>query len=264
MARWRWTWIAALLVLGALTFGACGGGDDGDEHDGDEPRATEPADSGDATSEPDEDEEGGGGGGDAGAFREAAGNFIEADFIASYDALFSPEEGAPTAFTMYKKGTDKFRFDASSTVDGEVLEFILISAGAESGFCLTDAGELGALLGIPPEEGATGGVCFTDDPTGGSFDSLSDDLSDFQEDQLDGATGLPDREIAGQSTRCGTMTDADGTTSEACFTDDGVLAYLKTDDGTEFSATTISGDVSDSDFELPYEVRDFPGASPGE
>jgi hypothetical protein len=267
MIKFRWAWVAVLLALGALMFGACDGGDDNDDGD-DEPVATEPAGDGeDGGEEPEEEEqqeeeeeEEPSGGGDAGDFRGAAGNFIDATFTAEYDATFSGGgEGTPSAFTMYKSGTDKFRFDATSNVSGQEMEFIFISAGDTTGFCLTDAGELAELLGVPAGEG----VCFDSDPTNGGLDSLTAELDDFEDEQLGDATGLPDREIAGQTAKCGTVTEEDGTTSEACFTEDGVLVYLSTSDGTQFTATNISGDVSDSDFELPYEVRDFPGLGGG-
>ena len=260
MTKFRWMWVAVLLALGALTFGACGGGDDDDNSD--EPQATEPAGGEEEPEEEEEEqveEEEPSGGGDAGEFRDNAEKFIDASFKATYDATFSAVEGAPGSFTMYKSGTDKFRFDATSTVDGVDMKFIFISAGDTAGFCLEEAGELGVVLGVDPGEG----VCFANDPTMGSFDTLSDQLNEFEEEELADAEGLPDREIAGETVKCGRDAEDDGTSTEVCFTDDGVLAYLKSDDGTEFSATDLGGEASDSDFELPYEVKDFPGIPGG-
>jgi hypothetical protein len=259
MTKWRWACVAILLALGALVFGACGGGDD-DDDGGDEPRATEPADDDEPAEEgeqqdEEESEDEPSGGGDTGEFIDNAEKFVDASFKATYDATFSEAEGAPGSFTMYKSGTDKFRFDATSTVEGVEMEFIFISAGDTSGFCLTDAGELGALLGVEPGEG----VCFDSDPTQGGFGTLSDQLNQFEDEELADAEGLPDREVAGETVKCGRDADVDGASTEVCFTNDGVLAYLKADDGTEFSATDFGDAPSDSDFELPYKVKDFPG-----
>jgi hypothetical protein len=257
MTKLRWGWVAVLLALGALMFGACGGGDDDDDTT-DEPQATEPAggeDEPEEEEEEEEEEEGEeepSGGGDTGEFVDSAQKFIDASFKTTYNATFAAAEDAPGSFTMYKSGTEKFRFDATSVVDGVEMKFIFISAGDTSGL---EAGELGVLLGVEAGEG----VCFANDPTMGSFDTLSEQLNSFEEDELSDAEGLPDREVAGETVKCGRSTEDDGTSTEVCFTDDGVLAYLKSDDGTEFTATDLGGEPSDSDFELPYEVKEFPG-----
>ncbi len=261
MTKFRWACVAVLLTLGALMFGACGGGDDGDDG-GDEPQATEPAGGGD---EPTEEADQAGGGGDAGDFKDAALAFVDATFRAEYDATFAAQGGGPSTFTIYKDGSGNFRFDASTEVDGQTMEFIVIAAGDTSGFCLTDAGGLGAFLGVAPGELGEilgvepgEGICFANDPTMGGFDSFADEFENI-EDEIGDAEGLPNREIAGKTVKCGRSIAVDDDTVEVCFTDDGALAYLKGADGTEFIATSISDDVSDSDFELPYEVKEFPG-----
>jgi hypothetical protein len=266
MVKWRWAWVAVLLAVGALLFGACDGGDDDDDGGADEPRATEPAGEDEPEEEEEEqqeeeeegegeeEEEPSGEGGDRDEFVAATRSFIDSTFKAEYDANFPAAQGAPTTFTMYKSGTDKFRFDATTEAGGMTLEFFFINAGDTTGFCLSDAGPLAPVLGVEAGQG----VCSTQDPTQGSLDTLSDLLSEFEDEDLDSVETLPSREIAGETAHCGRESGVDGTT-EACITSDGVLAYILADDGTELTATSISDDVSDSDFELPYEIVEFPG-----
>lgn len=73
-----------------------------------------------------------------------------------------------------------------------------------------------------------------------------------------------DRTIAGVDAKCFTVESglADLAEGEMCFSEEGMLLYLRTGSGaTEFTFEAIdaSTDVSDSDFEPPYEIFDLPG-----
>ncbi len=185
-----------------------------------------------------------------------AANTFKADYKLSSTGGDTPLDGT---MTMYKDGSDKFRFDVKSTQDGQPVSITLIQTSDVSAFCLDNAGDLGSLLGV--DSGS--GVCFKNDPTNGAGDiqdlaSTFKELSSVDTQVLDKST----RTIIGQSTQCyhykNTQT---GDTSDTCFSDEGVPLYDKTDSGsdsTTVEATTVAAEVGANDFNLPYVVKDFP------
>lgn len=73
------------------------------------------------------------------------------------------------------------------------------------------------------------------------------------------------RSIAGIDAACftasGALTDLGEGEGEVCFSDEGLLLYLSGEaDGASsvFEATSVSTDVTDEDFEPPYEVIELP------
>src|SRR5207248_11623035 len=78
--------------------------------------------------------------------------------------------------SLFKDGPNNLRFDVRSTQDGQDVKITLIDTADVSAFCLDNAGELGALLGVDAGQG----VCFKNDPTNGSG-GIGDLTSAFKE-----------------------------------------------------------------------------------
>jgi hypothetical protein len=161
--------------------------------------------------------------------------------------------------TLYKDGPDKLRYDVRSTEDGQDVKITLIDTKDISAFCLENAGELAALLGLDPGQG----VCFKNDPTDdtggiGDLTSAFKELSSGDTEVLNHST----RQIIGQDAQCyHYRNNQTSETSDTCFSNDGVPLYDKTDSGSETTtveATSIGAGVQSSDFNLPYEVKDLP------
>jgi hypothetical protein len=156
---------------------------------------------------------------------------------------------------MYKDGTDRLRFDISAEEDGETTSIILINTPDLNAFCMEGAGEFAELLGAE----ATGeGICLDSDPTGGSGAGDFVDIVDEIENGEWELISQSEREIAGQDATCYETRDAEGEVSTACFSDDGHLLAALQPDGSGIEATSVSDDVGDGDFELPYEVVELP------
>jgi len=185
-----------------------------------------------------------------------AGEFAAASFRGEYTLKGGPDSdlGSGT-LVIYKGGSDRLRFDVSGEQDGEVTEIILIQTSSTSAFCLKNAGEFGALLGIP--EG--GGVCFNDDPAGADDETgdYSDLIAQLESGQGE-ITGRSQRQIAGMAADCYQVHGTGGDDSEVCFSADGYLLSTTEEDGSGFEATSVSGSVADADFDLPYQVSELP------
>jgi hypothetical protein len=179
-------------------------------------------------------------------------------FRGEYTLTGAPGDELGSGTLVLFKGTDgRVRFELSAEQEGETIEIILIETEDTSAFCLRNAGEFGALLGVPEGEG----VCFEDDPTfgagAGNFNEILDEIEAGEWEVLERS----EREIAGQDASCFRTRDAAGEVSDVCFNDDGYLLAALQQDGSGLEATDISGDVEDGDFELPYEVRELPDFS---
>jgi hypothetical protein len=248
----------AVLALGSGVFLAACGGDDDD--DGDEtPAATatasdddEPTND-DTTAEPTEDGgDGGGSGGDPEDVKDAARRFIEATYRGEYRVIGDDPDLAGGTMTLYKDG-DRVRFDLAQVQDGEEVEVIFISAEGETGFCLSNAGELGEILDVPEGEG----VCFGQAPGGDTgLASLTEELERLENADIE-VLETSQRTIAGKEAECYRIRES-GEVSEACISDDGELLYTVDADGSGIEATALSGDIPDGVFDLPYELREFP------
>jgi hypothetical protein len=227
----------AVMIAGLTLFAAC---DDGGGDGGNAPSTATDGDSG--------------GDGDTQDLSALAAAFADATFRGEYTLTGSTddEEFTNAMLVIYKDGTDRLRFDLSAEQDGEATELLFIETADTSAFCLRNAGEFGLLLGVPEGDG----VCFNDDPSGGAGD-----YSEIIEDIESGEGEIVERsarEIAGQQADCYRISDAEGSVSDVCFSEEGYLLATTESDGTGLEATTVSGEVGDEDFDLPYEVREFP------
>ncbi len=207
-----------------------------------------------------------GGGGDADPeIRAVADKFAKSTFNATYKATGSEADSlAGGTLILVKDGESKFRFDVTTKQDGQDVAIIFIQTGDTSAFCLKDVGELGGLLGIEPGEG----VCFktSQDDASNPVGSVRDLFSDFDNVNVT-VLEKTARTIAGQEGTCYRTKDNDnGDISTGCFTKDGVMLYVKSegDSPSEIEAQTVSGNVSDDDFTLPYEERELPGVLGGQ
>jgi hypothetical protein len=149
--------------------------------------------------------------------------------------------------------------EVTTKQDGVDTTIIFIETSDLQAFCLKDAGELGALIGV--EQGK--GVCFKTSPTDQSnpVGSIRDSLKDFENANVS-VIEKSNRTIAGQDGRCFKTKDndtADVTTT--CFAADGAMLYVKTegDSASEIEARSINKNVNADDFKLPYEEKELPG-----
>jgi hypothetical protein len=257
MSKIRMMAIAGVL-LGMLVFTACNGDDDDGDSGDETPAATSATGAETPGAEPTEDDgEGNGGGGDNEELQDVADKFSEATFEVAYavtgggaDAPF----GDGSTITITKDGTDRLRFDIQGVQDGEPFDGSFITNGADSYICFT--GESSG--GLVPE-GEEGGCLKSsaDDPTNPTGD-LSDTFSDFDVEGIE-IQQKTEREIAGEDATCYQVLDTESDeVSTACFNDDGVLLAIESADSS-FEATSVGGDVSDSDFEPPYAIVEIPG-----
>jgi hypothetical protein len=249
----------AALLAGLVPLAACGG-DDNDTNGG---GAGSPA-PGATTDGGDIDNNGNGDGapsGDTQDLLDIAQEFTDASFRGEYELTGPPgNDLADGTLVIYKSGADKLRFDLTAEQEGQTIEVILLETADASVFCLKNAGEFGLLLGIPEGEG----VCFNSDPTGGEG---AGDFSDIIEEIEAGDWEVIDRserEIAGEDADCYQTRSPDGQESNVCFSDDAYLLATTEPDGAGLEATGVSGDVNDSDFDTPYEVRELPDIGGGQ
>jgi len=230
--------VVAAMIAGLALFAAC---DDGGGGNGDNGSAT--ATGGAAGNE-----------GDTQDLAAIAAAFAEATFRGEYELTGSAddEELTNARLVIYKDRAERLRFDLSAEQDGEETELLFIETAEASAFCLRNAGEFGLLLGI----GEGDGVCFNDDPSGGAGDysEIIEDIESGEGEILERS----EREVAGHDADCYRIRDAEGSVSDVCFSEEGYLLATTEADGSGLEATSIGGNVSDGDFELPYEVREFP------
>ncbi len=264
MPGFRWFALAAVLIGGSLTVAACSGSD----NKSDRTATAAAGSSGNSTPASGETAARGataqattsGGGGTADPEVQAIGKkFAQATFNATYKVTGSgADQFSDGILTLEKDGNTKLRLDVTTKQDGKDTAIILIEAGDVSAFCLKDAGELGALLGIE----AGKGVCFKTTPTdknnpvGGLRDAFKD-IENVNATLLDKSS----RNVAGQDGTCYKTKDNDTSQiSTTCFTTDGVMLYEQTegDSASEIEAQTVSKSVSDDDFKLPYEEKELP------
>jgi hypothetical protein len=262
--------LATGLLAATMAFAACGGGGDSKKTPTTAPAKTEASGgkstpaagktASDATAAPTKSSSSSGSGGDTDDLKAIAEKFANSTFTADYKVTGATASDGFTNGTMkiIKKGKDKFRFEITGTQDGQDVSVIFIETPDLSAYCLKNAGELGALLGVADGEG----VCFkSEDETTNPVGSLSDSLKDFENQDVT-VLDTSDRTIAGEDGTCYKVQDNETqeiTTS--CFNDDGAMLFSETegDDSGAIEATSVDSSVSDSDFDAPYEVKDAPG-----
>ena len=143
------------------------------------------------------------------------------------------------------------RFEISITEGGQESRTIIINAGGKSYLCTSVAGEESCLA-----TEATGEETALLDPL---FD-IPQELEDTQDVDL---VDKSERQIAGMDATCFTVSSglADLGEGEVCFSSKGLLLYLRSEAGGTSSlieATSASMDVTDADFEPPYEIFELP------
>ena len=146
------------------------------------------------------------------------------------------------------------RIEISSTAEGEEFRTIIISVDGKSYVCFALGGEESCLVSEEEEAGAEAS----------SLDLLFDIPSAIAEGDAGVFIGDPSqRTIAGLDATCftigGGLVDLDE--GEICFSDGGLLLYLQSEvDGltSTIEATSVSTDVTDADFEPPYDILELP------
>ncbi len=146
------------------------------------------------------------------------------------------------------------RFELSSTEGAAQFRTIIISSGGKTHLCFSNGGEE-SCLETSAEEAEVGTAPF--DPI---FD-ISRELAEEAEgvDIIDRSQ----RRIAGVDASCFMVRSAlpalgDG---EVCFSAEGILLLLRSEldnVSSTIEATSVSTDVTDEDFELPYELFMLP------
>lgn len=162
---------------------------------------------------------------------------------------------------IYKDGPSRFRFDITTKTNGKPTSVIFIQNNDTSAFCLRDAAGLAPMLGVSAGQG----VCFksnVNDPNNpvGNLSSTFADIENANVTVLSKST----RTIAGREASCYRATDnITGNVDTSCFASDGAMLYVQTEgtDANTIEATDVKSTVSATAFDLPYPVKDFPGAS---
>jgi hypothetical protein len=155
------------------------------------------------------------------------------------------------SFTWYRDSTPHERIDLVTTQDGEDVAITFIESPDVSRICLDQAAELGALLGVAPEQG----VCFTNPSGELQVDDLAGSLTLLEDEDAERRRGI-ETLIAGEVAVCFVANGGD--VLRQCLSHDGVPLLVEYADGSRFEATEVSREVDDSDFALPYELHELP------
>ncbi len=254
----RWRWLAILTAATAmLVLAGCSGGDSKDKTSTAGPAGgASPGNEKQASASASTPSSGGGGNADVQAITK---KFADSTFRATYKLTGSGTDLAGGEMQLYKDGKDRFRFDITATQNGQEMSIVFIQNKDTSAFCLKDAGELGPLLGVE----AGKGVCFKNDPgdANNPVGNLSEMFSDIENADVT-VLETSKRKVAGRDASCYRAEDNETKEiSTICFGSDGAMLYIKTEgtDANEIEATEVKSSVKSSDFDLPYEVKDFPG-----
>lgn len=146
------------------------------------------------------------------------------------------------------------RMEIAGTEGGEEFRTIIISSGGKGYLCFSSGGEDSCLA--TETEGAEAEAAPLD-PLFQVPREISDDVGDV------GLVDESQREIAGVDATCFTVESglAGLGEGEICFSDGGLLLRLASDvDGTSsvIEATSVSTDVTDADFEPPFDILELP------
>jgi hypothetical protein len=245
-----WLWIAAAAFLFALFAFAAACNSDGDDGGNDSPTATaDAADDGDS----------GGDGSTLGdRIRDISNDYevVAAKVVYDFTASGADGEDFDTQLTLITRPPSDSRMEFSSD-EGTI---IAITTSDASYSCVGGAGE-DFCFDLPVEDSDLGTLPFFADFTD------VDEIRDIADAEADVDIDEFDDTIAGEDVNCFRTTgDIDGDVGEGswCFTDDGIL-LLASFSGTtlgvestfEMRATSFDRNVSDSDFEPPYDTLDL-------
>ena len=236
-----------LLAVGLLALAAvaCSGGGDGD--DTSQAGETPGADGGNG------DEDGNGeelSGLEALAAASAEGIVAKVTYKITSEVDGETTEGE---WVLVQRPPDS-RIEISSTEAGEEFRTIIITAGGKSYICFAVGGEESCLV--------------TEEEEAGDEASPLDMLFDIPSTIAGGTAGVDigdtsQRTIAGLDATCFTIGGglAELGDGEICFSDEGILLYTKSEVAgltSIIEATSVSTDVTDADFEPPYEILELP------
>ena len=245
----HWMSLALVVALAALLLlaVAC----KSDSKDGKTPTSNETPE---ATDTPDNGGDGGGGGGDGGLqdLSDLASQAAEG-VTANVTYQYTSETNGQTIeaeWVMVQRPPDS-RFEIVSTEGGEESRTIVIGTADKSYIC-TSAGGSGSCYESDQTQSYTAGFA----PLFDIPQAIAGDIGGL------GAVDKSEREIAGVHANCFSADAAVlGGASEFCFSDGGILLFLKSEAGGSsftFEAKSASTDVSDADFEPPYEIIELP------
>jgi hypothetical protein len=200
---------------------------------------------------------------DAAELNQLSDKFSKSTFKAQYKlSSTGGDQPLDGTLVMFKDGADRFRFDITSKQQGAAdVALTLIDTKDASVFCLQDAGDLAPILGVDKGKG----VCLKNDPTNsaGGLADITQNFKDLASSDTT-VTNKSTRSIAGQDARCfDYKTKGSNDTNQTCFSADGIPLYDKSvssTDTTVMEATSVEGAVQASDFNVPYEVKEIPGA----
>lgn len=236
--------VAALALLVAL-LAAC----KSDSKGGKTPTSDEtPA----ASETPDD---GGGGGGDGGGdeglqdLADLASQAAEG-LTANVTYQYTTEANGQTTeaeWVMVQRPPDS-RFEIVSTEGGLESRVIVIQTVEKSYICTSAGGSESCFESDQAESYTAGFAPLFDIPQ-----TIAGDIGDV------GLVDKSEREIAGVHANCFSVDTAalGGGASELCFSDEGILLLLRSEAGGTsftFEAKSVSTDVTDADFEPPYEI----------
>ncbi len=251
--------LLAAVLLFALLATACG--DDGGDA-GETPQAGETPTEGEtpATDGDGDGETGDGDGADGEALQELEALAAEATegITAKVTYRVVTETDGETMegeWVLVQRPPDS-RFEIAGEEGGEEFRTIIISAGGNSYLCTSVAGEESCLATEAEEAEASAAAL---DP----LFSVPEELTAGGED-ID-ITDTSHRSIAGVDATCftisGALADVGEGEGEVCFSDEGLLLYMRGQSAGSsvlFEATSASTDVTDADFEPPYDILELP------
>lgn len=239
-----WSLLAFVAMASVAGFAAqaCGG----EEEEGEKPTATRPAGGGEAT-QPSGDE--GGTGGDAGELQDIAGNLGDATFKVTLEMSGDATAGLGEGEMVWYQKPPRMRVDIRTRAEGEELSFSVINTPDASYVCTSFPG--------------AGGSCFASegDTADNPFAGIADLVGGLDEEITAGNVTVrtrAERNIAGLDALCWELETAEGS-GTFCASESGIplLIEFSGAEGTfRIEATDVSEDVSDSDFEPPYEVTE--------
>lgn len=273
---WLWLAVSAFLIALLALAAACSSSDDnGDDGDDGGPTTTADANGGNGNGDDGADGDGNGDGGDNGdadggdsdgdgnsladRLRELSDDYeaIEAKVVYDFASTGSGEnEDFNTEMTLVSRPPNDSRIEFS-TDEGTI---ITITTSDATYSCIGGTGE-DFCFELPTDDSGSDTLPFF-----GDFTDV-DEIRDVADDEADVEIDEFDDKIAGEDANCFRATgDIDGDDGEAvwCFTDDGILLLASFsgitggEEGTfQMRAKSFDRDVSDSDFEPPYDILDF-------
>ena len=237
--------VAALALLVAL-LAAC----KSDSKGGKTPTSDEtPA----ASETPDDGDDGGDGGGGLQDLERLASE-AAGEFTGKITYGITTEVGGQTVeqeWVMVQRPPDS-RFEIVSSDGGQESRTIVIQTEDKSYVCVSAGGSESCFESDQTQSYTAGFAPLFEIPQ-----TIAGGIGDV------GLVDKSEREIGGVPANCFSVDTAalGGGASELCFSDEGILLLLRSEAGGTsftFEAKSVSTDVTDADFEPPYEIIEIP------